>query len=154
LGAPRTWTPLFFLDDAVALAAGHRPCGLCRRADHVAYAHGVARSEGLDTAPLASELDRRLQLERLAAGRGIDRAGDRITWTSDLGDLPDGTVILIEGVPTLVHGHRLMSFGFDGWRNPVDRWASGAVTVITPRTSVAALTGGFEPTIHESAERP
>ena len=154
LDAPGTWTPIFFLDDAVALAAGHRPCGLCRRADHIAYARGVARAEGLEAAPLASELNRRLQRERLATGRGIDRAGDRLTWTADVANLPDGTVIVREGAAVLLQADRVMAFGFDGWRDPVRRPTSGAVTVITPPTSVAALMGGFEPVVHESAKRP
>jgi hypothetical protein len=154
LDAPGTWTPVFFLDDAVALAAGHRPCGLCRRAEHLAYGMGVARAEGLDRAPPASELDRRLQRERLQTGRGFNRAGDRLTWSADMADLPDGTVIVWEGAPALLQADRLMSFGFDGWRDPVRRPTSGLVTVLTPPTSVAALMGGFEPVIHKSAKRP
>ena len=49
IAAPRTWTPLFFLDDAVALAAGHRPCGLCRRADYNAYRAAVTLATGADS---------------------------------------------------------------------------------------------------------
>ncbi|MGH7920112.1 MAG: hypothetical protein ACREQM_09230, partial [Candidatus Dormibacteraceae bacterium] len=48
LARPSRWTPLFFLDDAAALAAGHRPCGLCRRADHVAYQAAVSEGLGCD----------------------------------------------------------------------------------------------------------
>ena len=48
LAAPRTWTPLFFLDDAVALAAGHRPCGLCRRADYLAFRDAVTIATDAD----------------------------------------------------------------------------------------------------------
>jgi hypothetical protein len=154
LEAPGTWTPLFFLDDTVALAAGHRPCGLCRRTEHQAYGLGVALAEGLDRAPPASELDRRLQRERLSRGRGIDRARNRLTWSADVAELPNGTVIVRDGAPALLQADCSMSFGFHGWRDPVRRPAWGTVTVLTPPTSVAALVGGFEPVVHQSAERP
>ena len=62
LTRPRRWTPLFFLDDAVALAAGHRPCGECRHADYLAYREAVSAAVG---APLrAGDLNRRLSAER------------------------------------------------------------------------------------------
>src|SRR6187200_2877508 len=67
LDAPRRWTPLFFLDEAVALAAGHRPCGECRRADYVAY-RDAASVPG--RVPLsASDMNRRLAGQRLRPGR-------------------------------------------------------------------------------------
>ncbi|MDX2381300.1 MAG: hypothetical protein QNM02_16255, partial [Acidimicrobiia bacterium] len=70
LTAPRTWTPLFFLDDAVALAAGHRPCGLCRRTDYLAYRQAVTTAVRADKPVLADQLNRRLAFERLRRGRG------------------------------------------------------------------------------------
>src|SRR5215213_6232942 len=74
LDAPHRWTPLFFLDDAVALAAGHRPCSYCRRDDYVAYRDAVRDGGGGLERPWASTLNRRLAAERLRRGRGIDRA--------------------------------------------------------------------------------
>ena len=65
LDEPHRWTPLFFLDDAVALAAGHRPCAFCRRDDYLAYRDGV------DPRLRATELDRRLSGERFRRGRGF-----------------------------------------------------------------------------------
>ena len=134
LTRPRRWTPLFFLDDAVALAAGHRPCGECRHADHVAYREAVAAATG--TPVRAGDLNR-----LLAAERG--RRPGRDTWVG--ADLPDGTVVLTDG-PRLVLGARLLAFSFGGWRDPVPRPA-GALTVLTPPTSVAALRYGFAPDI-------
>jgi hypothetical protein len=151
LDAPRRWTPIFFLDDAVALAAGHRPCGLCRRAAYVSYRDAVGRS-GDEPAPGAVELNRRLARERLRRGRGLERAADRITWSSRLKGLPDGTVIVIDkDSPRLVLGDRLLRFTFAGWSAPVPRPSGGTVEVLTPPTSVEALRHGFQPLLHPSA---
>lgn len=144
LARPGRWTPLFFLDDAVALAAGHRPCGECRRGDHLAYRDAVAADAGRPVR--AGDLNGRLAAERLRRGRGVERAADRRTWQGT--DLPDGTVVVTDG-PRLVHGDRLLAFSFDGWRDPVPRPA-GPLTVLTPPTSVAALRHGFAPTLHPS----
>ncbi len=150
LGAPRRWTPLFLLDDAVALAAGHRPCALCRREAYLGYRTGV--STALRSAdPLgAGDLDARLARERLRRGRGLDRARDRITWAAPADELPDGTVHLDGGVARLLVGERSLAFGFDGWHSPRAR-PSGEVDVLTPPTSVLALRAGFGPVLHPSA---
>jgi hypothetical protein len=151
LDAPGIWTPIFFLDDAVALAAGHRPCGLCRRSDYLTYREAVARSEN-GPVPAATELNRRLARERLRRGRGLERAVDRITWRSRLATLPDGTVIVdADNSPRLVIEDRLMAFTFAGWADPGTRPHRATVEVLTPPTSVAALRNGFEPVLHPSA---
>lgn len=92
LDRPNRWTPLFFLDDAVALAAGHRPCGECRHAAYLAYRDAVGAS--LSRELRVAELDRALNAERLRRGRGLDRGADRRTWRASVADLPDGAVVL------------------------------------------------------------
>ena len=154
LDRPRRWTPLFFLDDAVALAAGHRPCGFCRLGDHRSYRDGVTATLGR-VAPIgADELNRRLASERLRRGRGLERGGDRRLWEAAIDDLPDGCVIAAADGARLVLGERTMVFSFDGWREPTLRPVGETVHVITPPTSVAALRGGFRPVLHPSAEPP
>lgn len=151
LARPNRWTPLFFLDEAVALAAGHRPCGECRRDAYAAYRDAVSAAVGAQKPLTATELNRRLADERLRPGRGIDRAGDRKLWRSTLGELPVGTIVLDAGrLPCLWTGAALRTFGFEGWGEtaPVE---DGEVEVLTPPTSVAALTNGFEPVLHLSA---
>jgi hypothetical protein len=152
LARPRRWTPLFFLDDAVALAAGHRPCATCRRSDYRSYRDAVSRSLGRTEPLLASELNDRLHAERHRRGRGLVRAADRIVWASSIAVIPNGTVVLDdERVPRLVLDDRLWRFEFGGWSEPVARPAGGAVTVLTPPTSVAALVHGYRPRVHPSA---
>lgn len=154
LAAPRRWTPIFFLDEAVALAAGHRPCGLCRREDYISYRDAVRAS--FDDARLlsANDLNRMLSGERLNRGRGLSRAADRKIWTARIEDLPDGTVIVgDDSQPILVVADRLWRFGFEGWKRPRPRPATGPARVLTPPTSVAALSNGYAPTLHPSIQR-
>lgn len=147
LDAPRVWTPLFFLDDAVALAAGHRPCATCRRADYLAYRDAVAAG---GAALRAGDLDRRLAAERLRRGRGMERAADRLRWRAPVDELPPGTVVIVDAVPHVLTASAIRPFTFAGWGTPRDRPA-GTVDVLTPPRSVAALAGGFRPTLHPSA---
>ena len=153
LHAPRSWTPLFFLDDAAALAAGHRPCGLCRRDVYLAFRDAVTCSTDSDESLLAVELNRRLAHERYRRGRGMSRARDRILWSADLDSLPTGTVVVSpsNGEPQLVTDHHLQAFTFDGWGPPNQRPRDVTVKILTPPTSVAALNNGFVPQIHSSA---
>lgn len=150
LARPHAWTPIFFLDDAVALAAGHRPCGLCRRTEHLAYLRAVADALGLDRQILTPEIDRRLAAERMKRGRGLERAQDRLRWETPGRDLPDGTVVVDADIPTLLLGDRAFAFSFAGWQ-PGGPRPGGTCTVLTPRTSVLALRTGFRPFLHPSA---
>lgn len=152
LDQPHIWTPLFFLDDADALAAGHRPCGLCRRQPYVEYRDAVTRADGSNTPLSAGDMNRRLGRERLHRGRGLDRAADRMLWTETIDRLPVGTVIVDEDrVTRLVMEDRLPRFTFGGWTEPIPRPMGGQVDVLTPPTSVAALANGYSPILHSTA---
>jgi hypothetical protein len=150
LARPRRWTPLFFLDDAVALAAGHRPCATCRRADYAAYRDAVTRAISAPSPLLGWQLNQRLQAERHRRGRGLARASDRIVWSAPYADLPDGTVVVApDGRCRLLIEDRLLLFSFDGWLEAAPR-PFGQATVLTPPTSVAALAHGYLPLLHPS----
>jgi hypothetical protein len=152
LAAPHRWTPIFFLDDAVALAAGHRPCAFCRRDDYRSYRDAVSVSVAARKPLLASELDQRLVSERHRRGRGLDRAADRVVWEASVDDLPAGTVVLDDDRRArLLIDDRLLGFTFDGWTAAIDLPRTGTVNVLTPPTSVAALANGFSPLLHPSA---
>jgi hypothetical protein len=153
LTAAKTWTPLFFLDDAVALAAGHRPCGLCRRSDYLAFRASVSIAVDSGRTVLAPELNQQLAAERLRRGRGLVRFQDRILWVSTLDALPAGTVIIDPTTqsPHLFTGSRLHRFEFDGWGPPKNLPRDTEVKVLTPPTSVAALINGFIPRLHPTA---
>ena len=94
---PHRWTHLFFHDEAVSFAAGHRPCAECRRADYLAYRDGWAAALEVPR-PLAKEINRQLHGERVVRGTHRRRVHDM-----DFAGLPDGTFVLIDGTtPALV----------------------------------------------------
>ena len=152
LARPRRWTPLFFLDDAVALAAGHRPCSTCRRDDYVSYRDAVTLSLDAEEPLLAWQLNERLINERLSPGRGLSRASDRKVWKAPFADVPDGTVIVDEAhKPCMVLGDQLLRFTFGAWVVSAPRPKKGTATILTPPTSVGALRHGYVPRLHPSA---
>ncbi|NNL85291.1 MAG: hypothetical protein HKP27_06540 [Myxococcales bacterium] len=152
LARPKRWTPLFFLDEAVALAAGHRPCGFCRRDDYHRYRDAVGRAAGVSKPLLATELNKRLAAERLRRGRGLVRATDRRLWSAPYAELPDGTVVADrDGAARLKRAGMLFRFDFEGWTAPVAFSAEQTAAVLTPPTSVAALRHGYSATLHPSA---
>ena len=73
VAAPRRWTPLFFLDEAVALAAGHRPCATCRNAEYRVYRDAVSEAHGAPRTLGADQIDALLHPDRRAPGRGLAR---------------------------------------------------------------------------------
>jgi hypothetical protein len=152
LDQPRTWTPLFFLDDAVALAAGHRPCATCRRDAYRSYRDAVTRALGHDEPLRPDELNRRLAAERLCRGAGLERAADRRRWSAPFDELPNGTVVVGEtGDARLLIGDRTLAFRHAGWTAPRPRPTQGEARVLTPPTSLAALRHDFTPVLHRSA---
>jgi len=145
---PRRYTELFFLDEAVALAAGHRPCAECRRADYNRYRDAFAAAHGLDRRPLAKAMDAMLHPAR------IEKPGRRQRrHRAPLEDLPDGAFVVLDGQPNtafLVHGDRFFPYEF-GRYGPAQPWQNGVVEVLTPAPTVAALAAGYRPLLHASA---
>jgi hypothetical protein len=136
---PRHFTWLYFHDEAVALAAGHRPCGECRHAAYVAYRDAVG-------APSAQELNRRLHAERLVRGTHRRRL-HRLDWAG----LPDGTFVLAGDAPAVVAGDALVEWTTSGYGARRARPRRGTAEVITPPTTVAALRAGYPVQIDHAA---
>jgi hypothetical protein len=93
---PGHYTVLFFHDEAVSFAAGHRPCGECRRPSYNAYRSAWAAGLGVDP-PSARDMNRRLHSERLFAGTHRRRVHG-LPWS----DLPDGTFVVVDSAPSVV----------------------------------------------------
>jgi hypothetical protein len=141
---PRRWTELFFLDEATAFAAGHRPCGECRHADYVRFRDLWATVHPADGVG-ADAMDRRLHAERL-----IGRSEKR-TARVELDDLPAGTLVAEDGRAWLVQGgvlHEWSPAGYAG-RRPRPRGVS--VDVLTPPSVVGILRAGYRPHVHPTA---
>jgi hypothetical protein len=147
---PGAYTQLFFLDEAVALAAGHRPCAHCRRADYEAFVSAWMAAGGRTERPRAAEIDWQLHRER------VDPATRRqVTHAAPLDSLPDGAFVTLPGKPTtayLVLGRSLLTWTAEGYRGARERPDHLEVTVLTPRATVTVMAAGFKPLLHPSAE--
>jgi hypothetical protein len=142
----RGFTELFFLDEVTALAAGHRPCFECRRADATRFAAAWAQAKGQAAPPKAPAMDLVLHAERL------DGRVKRV-HAARVEDLPDGAMIAQGGKAFAVRGDALLPWSFGGYARPVSR-PTGAVDMLTPPTMVAVFRNGFVPTWHPSAASP
>jgi hypothetical protein len=139
---PGRFTELFFLDEATALAAGHRPCALCRRTDYDRFA-ALLGGGGADA------IDARLHAERLAQGGRQRRLHD-----APLGELPDGAFVLNDGAPWLVLGAQLLRWSAAGYGERRPRPGRGRAQLITPPALLAWLRAVAEPLVprlHPSA---
>jgi hypothetical protein len=142
---PGKFTELFFLDEATAFAAGHRPCALCRRAD---YNRFVERWQELHPGEAdADTIDARLHDERIEPGTRGQRH-----HTASFDDLPDGAFVLHGDAPHLVLGAALHVWSPGGYERREQR-PSGTARVITPPSLVAVLPGwtSLVPVVHPSA---
>jgi hypothetical protein len=129
---PRHFTWLYFHDEAVAFAAGHRPCGECRRAAYVAYRDAWGDS------PSARDMNRRLHAERLHRGTRRRRLHE-VPWR----ELPDGAFALVDDVPMLVLGDELVAWTVRGYGARGARPRAGVAAAITPPASLAVLRAGY-----------
>lgn len=146
---PDRWTELFFLDEAVALAAGHRPCAECRRDAYNAWRAAWMLAHGLAAPPRAEAMDRVLHAAR------ADPATRRPpVVTHPVAGLPDGAMIGLQDDPGgawLILGGRLWRWAASGYTEARPRPAVGAIRLLTPQPSVAVLAAGYRPHLHPSA---
>jgi hypothetical protein len=158
---PDRYTHLFFHDEAVSFAAGHRPCAECRRGDYRAYQQAwaaeviTARSAAghgtpdpvLAPLPSAKQMNAQLHSERIVPGTHRRRLHE-LPWA----DLPDGTFVLEDGQPALVLGDALVPWTTDGYGARRPRPTAGTATVITPPSTVAVLRAGYPVQIDDTAK--
>jgi hypothetical protein len=138
---PRRWTELFFLDEATALAAGHRPCAECRREDYrrwqAAWPHADTGADAMDLVLHADRLDGRAK--RVHEAR--------------LGELPDGVIVERGGRggrAWLMTGGALRPWSPGGYGAAQRAAAGETVSVLTPAVTVAAIAAGYAPALHPS----
>jgi hypothetical protein len=138
---PNRYTHLFFLDEATALAAGHRPCAECRHADYLRFRQCWAQARGLPELPAADQIDEVLHGERMLSG------GNRVTWPADGATLPDGVFVQRQGEAWLVAAGTLRRWTPDGYADRLPL-PGGQLAVLTPRSAVAAINAGYRPLLH------
>ena len=146
-----TYSELFFLDEATALSAGHRPCATCRRERYDEFKSKwlVANSTRISM-PSSSiiEVDKMLHAER------TDRSGAKVTFEAPLSSLPLGAFVEINGEAFLVWRQGLARWSFLGYSAArVQPAPSTSVRVLTPESIVRTFAVGFRPTVHPSANK-
>jgi hypothetical protein len=129
---PRRYTELFFLDEAVSFAAGHRPCCECRRERYLAFRE--AWGKDLRATDLDAELHRARQL----------------TYKTALESLPNGAFVAIDEAPYLVWNDGLFLWTPERYAIKERRPEDLEVTVLTPRPVVECFRRGYEPQVHDS----
>ena len=146
--APNRWTELFFLDEATAFSAGHRPCFECRRKDAVRFkAHWLSGNPeyGFNDRTLVREIDTIIHAQR------IDHKGGKVTYETALSGLPTGTFVVHNGHPHLLRDGLLFPwspFGYGpGKALPDDE----RTVVLTPRSIVNAFKSGYLPRVGGSS---
>jgi len=147
---PKRYTELFFLDEATAFSAGHRPCAECRRKRYNDFkekwleANGEKLQGKKTTAP---NMDNIIHEERISKKQ-------KVTYTSALGSLPDGTMIDINSKAYLLWESKLFEWSFSGYsESDLDFTLEDEVIVLTPLSYVKTFSKGFIPEIHESIKK-
>jgi hypothetical protein len=141
--ATRSWTELFFLDEATALAAGHRPCFYCRRDDANHFRAAWENGNGA-TRVGAADMDEALHRERLDG-----RVKRLHALPMPLEALPDGAMVQADGASYLIARGRALQWSFEGYRDV--RHAVTSAVLITPPSTLRAMAAGYRPVLHESA---
>jgi hypothetical protein len=142
--AGRSWTELFFLDEATAFAAGHRPCFFCRRADALRFRAAWEKGNGV-TGVLAPDMDAVLHRERLD---GRKKREHPLLMAPK--QLPDGAMIQQGAESYLVARGRALMWSPGGYREA--KLEVKAATLLTPPSALRALMAGYKPLLHPSAE--
>jgi hypothetical protein len=139
----RSWTELFFLDEATAFAAGHRPCFFCRRDDANRFRAAWEQGNGVVDV-LAREMDAVLHRERL------ERGGKRLhPLPMPLTEMPDGAMVQGGGESYLIVQGRALQWSMAGYREADD--ATEGAMLLTPPSTLRAFGAGYRPVLHPSA---
>ncbi|KKO44305.1 hypothetical protein WG68_15865 [Arsukibacterium ikkense] len=147
--SPNQYSELFFLDEATAFSAGHRPCAHCRKARYNEFkaAWIAANTETADSKLSVQQIDNVLHKERVAKG------AQKVTYTDRLSNLPDGTFVEIDRNPYLLWNNTLCQWSPDGYTSAYcNSLAIDDVVVLTPRSIVTMYAQGLVPQVDLSAD--
>lgn len=144
---PGRYTELFFLDEATALAAGHRPCNDCRSEAYLAFKTAWQATQAGGGFVKAEAMDVQIHVERITASK------EKRTFAAQLGNLPDGVMVILPQSPEeprlLWHG-KIWEWSFRGYSAPRDADPGLNVDVLTPASICAVLSKGYPATVHPS----
>ena len=141
------YTELFFLDEATALAAGHRPCGQCRHKDFVKFVGCFAEGNDHSLDISVKEVDLKLHSDRTSY------SGEKIRYSEQIDNLPDGVFVVLNEVPGiawLLWSGELLKWTPEGYGERREIPCGEMVTVLTPQATVNAIAVGYRPHVHHN----
>jgi hypothetical protein len=143
--SPSTYTELFFLDESTAFAAGHRPCGECRRERYRQFKELWVRANLKKQANniKVSVIDSVMHKERI-------NKRVKVKYKANIKDLPSGTMFSTNGSAYLVYDDKIYYWSFEGYRLFDRVNFSDEVDVLTPLSIVITFKMGFLPEVHDS----
>ena len=149
--APSTYTELFFLDEATAFAAGHRPCGECRRSDAKRFKNLWLEANG---ALLQGKSATMANMDAILHSERIGRNGMQRQWQARLCELPDGAVVLVDGARAafLLQQGALYLWSPAGYVERRTIPSGRTVTTLTPPSVTRVLAAGYLPVVHQSVD--
>lgn len=148
LFSPNNYSELFFLDEATALSAGHRPCGFCQKPRFNLFKDiwfKANPSAVVGPSKRIGAVDRALHVERAVRG------GGKVSYLATLADLPRGVMFESDGVIYLNWSSGHLPWSFKGYGLPVSIASSSSVKVLTPVSVVRMFANGFTPEVHATA---
>jgi len=140
------YTKLFFLDEATALAAGHRPCRQCRYKDFIRFVECWAEGNGYPDTISIEDIDTQLHKDR------VTRYREKVTYTAPIFELPDGVFIELETYPGsawLIWNGELLKWQENGYGDRLKKPRGVKVRVLTPESTVRAIAAGYRPHVHQ-----
>ena len=142
---PGHWTELFFLDEATAFAAGHRPCFECRKIDALKFKScwiAGNPSHNFNAKTSINRIDEVLHLER------IDAKNEKVLHQRISSQIPDGTFVLLGNDPYLFHHRKLYRWTPFGYENGQAAPETTMLAILTPFSVVNAFSAGYVPQMH------
>lgn len=139
---PGRWTELFFLDEATAFSAGHRPCFQCRYQDHQRFKKFWLKGNpqyGFNMKTPVAKIDNIIQAERIAADKS------KVTYLENLKALPNGTFIFYNDNAYLFNDDKLFLWHAAGYEKPIALPQAKKLPVLTPQSVVNMFSAGYVP---------
>ncbi len=150
--APGRYTELFFLDEATALAAGHRPCAECQRERYRMFRDIWMEANAAHIARLSPSVD---EIDLVLHGERLNPERRKLTYPALISELPPGVMVADrDGAPLLVLEQRLLRWDPCGYSKSIPRPAVDVYEVLTPKSVVRAILRGYPVLLHRSAFAP
>lgn len=145
---PGRWTELFFLDEATAFAAGHRPCFECRKQDAKKFKSCWIMGNPAHNFSMATSIN---QIDEIIHRERIDDQKKKVVHQHMTEDIPEGTFLLIHDDPFVFSKGRLLQWTPFGYADSIAVPEHSALTILTPRSIVNAFRAGYVPQIGRSS---